>query len=179
MGSVRNLNGSAAHTTPDERRRHLRQIIDHFKIAMLINRDAGDAMLVARPMRIARVDDDGMMYFAASTHTLKTRDVEVDTRVCVTMQNKTCYASLTGTCRVTRDPDLIAMLWDDSWKSFFPIGANDPSLCILIVDPERAEYWDETGATGLPYLFQAAKAYVTGHAVDLPVQEHAEVQLGR
>ncbi len=170
---------NGTHTTPDERRRHLRHILDHFKIAMLVNRDAGDAMLVSRPMTIARVDDDGTIYFAASTRTLKTRDVEVDPRVAVTLQNKTAYASLTGTCHVSVDPDLVAMLWHDSWKVFFPEGPLDPTLCILIFDPERAEYWDEQGARGLTYLFQAAKAYVTGGAVDNVVQLHAEVQLGR
>jgi general stress protein 26 len=169
---------SPQQPTPDERRRHLRQILDQFDTAMLVSRDLGDAMLVARPMRIARIDDDGTMYFLASAATDKTRDVEVDARAAVTVQSKTAYASLTGTCTVSGDRDLIEMLWDEDWRVYHPQGADDPTLCVLIFEPDRAEYWDAAGAGGLSFLFRAARAYVTGARVNEP-PEHAAVQLGR
>jgi general stress protein 26 len=165
-------------TTPDERRRHLRHILDQFDTAMLVSRDLADAMLVARPMRIARIDDDGTMYFLASAATDKTRDVEVDARAAVTVQGKNAYASLTGTCNVSGDRDLIEMLWDEDWRVFHPQGPDDPSLCALIFEPDRAEYWDAAGSGGLSFLFRAARAYVTGARVNEPA-EHAAIQLGR
>ncbi|HTJ45041.1 MAG TPA: pyridoxamine 5'-phosphate oxidase family protein [Kofleriaceae bacterium] len=166
------------HPTPDERRRHLRQILDHFDTAMLVSRDAEDAMLVARPMKIAGIDDDGTMYFVANAQTHGTRDIEVDPRVAVTVQNKTAWATLTGTCHVSGDRDLIDLLWQEEWRIFHPGGPDDPALCVLVFEPDRAEYWDGAGTRGLSFLVRAAKAYVTGNPVVEP-PEHAEIQLGR
>ena len=39
---------------------------------------------------------------------------------------------------------------------------HDPDLVLLSVDPEVAECWDVAGLNRLRYLFDAAKAYVTG-----------------
>ena len=33
---------------------------------------------------------------------------------------------------------------------------------LLSVDPEIPEFWDVAGVNRLPYLFDAARAYVTG-----------------
>ena len=39
---------------------------------------------------------------------------------------------------------------------------DDPSLCLLRVEPVEASYWDMTGTTGIKYVFEMARAFVTG-----------------
>jgi hypothetical protein len=50
----------------------------------------------------------------------------------------------------------------ESWKVWYPKGKDDPSLCLIRVDPTEAAYWDMSGSAGIRYLFGMAKAYVTG-----------------
>lgn len=48
----------------------------------------------------------------------------------------------------------------------FSTAIADPSLAIVLVEPEEASYWDTSGGEGFKYLFEAAKAYVTGARPD-------------
>jgi general stress protein 26 len=78
------------------------------------------------------------------------------------MQDRRRFVSLSGTARIVRDRALIARLWKSSWKVWFPKGKDDPALCLLRVDPTEAAYWDMSGSAGVRYVFEMAKAYVTG-----------------
>ncbi|MBL6749220.1 MAG: pyridoxamine 5'-phosphate oxidase family protein, partial [Nevskia sp.] len=35
-------------------------------------------------------------------------------------------------------------LWKPHQRAFFPLGPDDPSLVLLRVKPERAEYWERS-----------------------------------
>ena len=59
----------------------------------------------------------------------------------------------------------------------FSGGRSDPDIAIIIVDPERGEYWDQSGTRGLSYMFRAAKAYVTGKDVERRPDDHGKVRL--
>jgi hypothetical protein len=54
------------------------------------------------------------------------------------------------------------LLWQAAWKAWFPEGAGDPSLVLIEIDPERAEYWDRTGTRRLEFMWEAGKAIATG-----------------
>ena len=70
--------------------------------------------------------------------------------------------SLTGVARIVKDRALIDRLWTEAWKVWFPKGKDDPSIGLLEVDVSVAEYWDQSGAKGIRYLFEAVAAYVRG-----------------
>lgn len=166
-----------AENQPDDaaHRAHLREILDDAGTVMLVTRAAEG--LHGRPMAIARVDDDGTIYLTTSIETAKVRELETDPRVDLFFQSKTRYATVSGAATVRRDRALVHELWAESWKLWFPEGKDDPNIVILVIDPERGEYWDQSGARGLSFLFRAARAYVTGKEVEPRPQDHGKVRM--
>jgi len=144
-----------------EKRDRLGELMSQFDTAMLVTRTA-DGELRSRPLAIARKRDDGALYFSTAIDSPKVVELETDPHVNVAMQNKTQFVSVSGHARVSRERELIEDLWSESWKVWFPKGKDDPALAIVIVEPFEAAYWDASGAAGLRYLFESAKAYVTG-----------------
>jgi general stress protein 26 len=143
-----------------EKHSRLMELLSHFETAMLVTR-AGEQMR-ARPLSIAESGEDGAVYFSTAIDSPKVAELEADPHVNVVMQDGRRFVSLSGTARVVRDRALIERLWKPSWKVWFPKGKDDPSLCLLRVDPTEAGYWDMSGSRGVRYVFEMAKAYVTG-----------------
>jgi general stress protein 26 len=146
---------------PSERREQLQKVMHGFDTAMLVTRGA-DGGMHARPLAIAEHSNAEVLYFASSADSTKVKELSADPSVNVTMQDKRRFVSVTGRAEVVRDRGLIDRLWSESWKIWFPQGKDDPSLCILVVDPSEATYWDGAGVQGLRFLFEAAKAYIRG-----------------
>jgi general stress protein 26 len=153
---------SKEHTpSDDEIRKHFGEIVARFATAMLVTRTPEGA-LRARPLTVAGSEPSGELYFSTSLEAPKVQEIEADAHVVVTFQSGKAYGSVSGTARLSRDRSLIARLWKESWKVWFPKGKDDPTLAILSVSPTAAEYWDQSGLAGLKYVFRALKAYVTG-----------------
>jgi general stress protein 26 len=149
-------------TLPEDEKRHrLSTLLSLFDTAMLVTRTA-DGGMRARPLSIAESQDDGAMYFSTAVDSPKVEELEADPHVNVVMQDGRRFVSLSGTATVVRDRALIDRLWRPAWKVWFPLGKDDPSLCLLRIDPNDAAYWDLTGTTGIRYAFEMAKAYVKG-----------------
>ena len=143
-----------------EKQARLSKLVSQFDTAMLVTR-TGDGMR-ARPLTIADAQADGTMYFSTAVESPKVHELEADPHVDVVMQDGRRFVSLSGTARIVRDRALIARLWKASWKVWFPAGPDDPSLCLLRVDSTEAAYWDMSGTAGVRYVFEMAKAFVTG-----------------
>lgn len=164
-------------TTHDQdQRAHLVSVLEGFETAMLVTKSrTGD--LSARPMALAEVREDGTIYFSTNITSPKVEEIVVDPQVLVTMQGKTKFAQLSGVAAIVKDRALVDRLWKEDWKVWFPKGKDDPSLCLIAVDPERGEYWDNSGAKGLAYLYRAAKAYLQGTRPEASRDQAAKVQL--
>jgi general stress protein 26 len=145
----------------EEKRQRLSTLLDLFETAMLVTRTS-DGTLRARPLSIAESQDGGFMYFSTAIESPKVQELEADPHVNVVMQDGRRFVSVSGIAHVVRDRALIERLWRPAWKVWFPAGIDDPSLCLLRVDPTEAAYWDLTGTTGIRYAFEIAKAYVKG-----------------
>src|SRR5690606_2026933 len=79
-----------------------------------------------------------------STRTHKTSEIEADPRVCVAysdIDNNT-YVSVSGTAEVVQDRAKIEEMWNPVYKAWFPDGLDDPTICLLRIDVEQAEYLD-------------------------------------
>jgi general stress protein 26 len=152
--------GEAVKVSDDEKREHVSKLVAGFDTAMLITSGSAGG-LRSRPLSIADKRSDGTLYFATSIDSEKVHEIERDPSVNVALQDGHRFVSLTGRARIVRDRALIHELWSESWKVWFPEGETDPSLCLLAVEPTEASYWDGGGATGLKYLFEMARAYVT------------------
>jgi general stress protein 26 len=147
--------------TDSEKREHLKELISDFRTAMLVTRTI-DGGLRSRPLAIADDRTGAALSFATAIDSAKVHELEADDQVNVAMQGKQRFVSVTGVARIERDRALIDRLWSEAWKPWFPGGKGDPSLCILTVEPTEASYWDNSGGEGVKYLFEMAKAFVTG-----------------
>jgi len=163
--------------TPEEQahRDHLHQLLRDFHVAMVVSHDPDGAM-VARPMAIARIDRDGAMYFTTNVATTPAAEIAADPQVTVVVQSKTQFAAVRGVARLSTDRFLIQSLWQETWRVWFPEGKDDPAIAILVVEPHHGEYWDNAQASGLKFMFAAAKAYLRGKLPD-DREEHGEVDM--
>jgi general stress protein 26 len=56
-------------------------------------------------------------------------------------------------------------LWSPILKAWFPEGLDDPSLCLLKISIDQAEYW-ESPSGKIVQLFGFVKAIATGESAD-------------
>jgi len=148
-------------------RTHLLELLADFTESMLVTH-ADDHRLEARPMSVAEVSDSGVLWFCADLDSGKAAQLAANPEVAVVMQGKTKYVSVSGRAWISRDRAQIDRLWRESWKLWFPQGKDDPTLCLIAVQPSDAQWWDNSGARGLRFAFEAAKAYVTGQEAHMP-----------
>jgi len=151
----------ASIVSEGEKRQRLSELVSRFDTAMLVTRTDSGGMR-ARPLSIADSGEDGALYFSTAIDSPKVQELEIDPHVAVVMQDRRRYVSISGVARVVRDRALIERLWSASWKIWFPQGKDDPSLCVLQVEPIEAAYWDMSGRQGVKYVFQMAKAFLSG-----------------
>lgn len=156
----------------------IRTLLGKFDTAMLVTHD-GDGPGRARPMAIAKIEVNCDLWFFTALHSGKTHEIENDQNVLLVFQNDhRAYLSLAGRASLVVDRAQAAALWKDSYKTWFPGGVDDPELSLIRVAAMEVEYWDNTGFKGVKYLFEAAKAYVSGERprVNEP-EQHGRVTL--
>lgn len=153
---------TTTNLSPAEKRERVKDLMRHFDTAMLTTHTPNGG-LRSRPLSIAHNDEDPMgLYFATAIDSPKVHELELNAGVNVSMQDKRRFVSVTGEARVILDRGLLERLWSETWRVWFPKGKNDPTLCIVVVEPREAAYWDMSGTEGISYLFEMAQAYVTG-----------------
>ena len=140
-------------------------LIKNVQIAMLTTIDGG--VLRSRPMQTQEAEFDGDLWFFTSTDTHKTDEIEKDNRVNVAYAspNDNTYVSVSGTAALVNDKEKIEELWNPILKAWFPKGLDDPTLILLKVSVEQAEYWDSSSST-VVQVVGFVKALVTGERAD-------------
>ena len=154
----------------------LHDLLDGFDTAMLVTNTKNGA-LHSRPMRVAEIAEDGEIFFVTAAQSSKVDEIEKDASLTLILQGKLKFVALNGTGIVVQDQELINRLWSEAWKVWFPKGRADPSLRILKVLPQEAEYWDTIGMQGVSYAFEAAKAYVKGEQPEVSEKQHGTITL--
>jgi general stress protein 26 len=119
----------------------LRELLADFGSAMLVTRTAAGE-LRARPMVVAQLEPNGLMWFMTERHSGKLEEVANDDHVNISMQSKSKFVSVSGRAVVIEDARKVDELWNEAWKVYFPGGKDDPSLVLLKVHGETGEYWD-------------------------------------
>ena len=156
---------------------HLYDLLKDFDTAMLVTQSA-DGHMHSRPMAIAELRADSDAYFVTSIESPKVAEIKANPTVTLTFQSSKQYASLSGQATIVRDQALIDRLYKEDWKIWFPQGKSDPSISMLKFNAQHGEYWDNAGAQGLKFVFEAAKAYVKGERPKEDDQkQHAKVEL--
>ena len=132
--------------------------------------------LRSRPMSTQQVEFDGDLWFFTGDNTNKVEEIEKDNRVNVSYAKpeSNTFISVSGTATLVKDRAKIEELWNPIYKAWFPEGLDDPTLALLKVTVEEAEYWDSPSST----FVQVAgfiKALATGQQAD--GGDHGKIKL--
>lgn len=134
----------------------------------------------ARPMHVARAEDEAAdVWFFMDKGATLVEEIKAEATVMLAFQNEnSAYLSLRGKARVIEDRKRIKELWKESYRVWFPGGAEDSNIALVAVDPIDAEYWDNRGMNKLEYMFESAKAYIKGEKPDVgDIDQHAKTNL--
>ena len=158
-------------------RAHVQELLADFHTGMLVTH-ASSERFHARPMAIADRDANGDVWFVTSGGAPKVAEAREDGRALLTMQSQSKWVTLGGHLEIVNDRAKIDELWNDGFKVWFPKGKDDPSLTLMHLVTDEAEYWDQSGLKGVKYALAAAKAFVKGERVEAndPAM-HATVKL--
>ena len=159
----------------NEGSKHLYDVVNDFDVAMLVTY-TGDA-IHARPMAMTHLDNGIGAYLVTNINSLKVDEISANPTALLTFQSARKFASVRGELTVLHDRQLIEKMWKETWKVWFPGGKTDSKLCLLKVDAERAEYWDNSGIQGLKYLFEGLKSVVLKKRPETDQKQNAKVTL--
>lgn len=148
-----------------------------FATGMLVTVSTEGA-LSARPMAVARVDDDGSIWFVTSRDSSAVDEVLSYDRAAVELQAATLHMHVYGRAKVYLDKEHRRALWSEMMRPWFPDGPETAELCAVRVQPTSADWWDLRGSNALRFAFEAAKAVVKGETIPADAQgEHVHADL--
>lgn len=148
-------------------------IVQGARVAIVTTVSAGGS-LVSRPLALPDRAFDGELWFFTEDPSPKTDEIRANPNVNVSVESGDDYVSLSGTGSVSRDRTMIEGLWSRHSEAWFEGGIDDPSVALLHVVVDTAEYWK----FGSPKVVAAAKyaaALVTGNQPDIGENEVVEI----
>lgn len=159
----------------DEGRKKIGELIKDVRICMLTTA-ASDGTFDSRPMATQEAEFDGTVWFLTRHESGKVREIENEQHVSLIYSDpsKHSYVTAKGRAQISQDKTKIHELWNPMFKAWFPEGVEDPSIAVLKVEVDEAQYWEASSSKlifGLRYLARA----VTGGKVD--VGEQGKVQM--
>ena len=166
-------------SAPRDDTTRVHDLLAGFSTVMLVTREGGGAGVRARPMGVAKLDDDCTLTFLASVESAKVHEATKDPQGHVVAQSQAVFLSVRGALEVVHDRGRIRAAWSPANRVYFPKGKDDPELCLVVMHPEEAEIWDVSGARGIGYLVEAARALLSGHRPrhDAVVSTHDVISL--
>jgi len=161
-----------------EQREHFISMLKRFDTVMLVTLNS-EHEFHGRPMVVASVEPDGRLWFLTGKGTGKVHEIEMDSHAYLTAQDGDSeFLTLSGRATLIEDHEKVRELWEEGFKVWFPSGADDPNIELISIRPEYGEYWDTTGIHRVKYMWEAAKAYVTGTTPDVEdPEQHGRVRL--
>ncbi len=121
--------------------------------------------LTSRPMTLQEVEFDGDLWFFAERDSDWIGHIQVSPQVNVGIGSGGTWVSLTGQAVVVSDVAKKKELWNGGVAAWLPQGPEDPSVVLVKVDGDTAEYWDSPGGR-LATAFSFVKAKATGQRID-------------
>ncbi len=122
--------------------RKLAELIGEIRIAMLTT-TTEDGSFRSRPMTTQRAKFDGKLWFFTKRESAKVEEVRRHRRVSLSYAKPedNSYISISGAAELISDQKKAQELWDTRYEEWFPQGPSDPSLILIRVTAEQAQYW--------------------------------------
>jgi general stress protein 26 len=140
-------------------------IISSTRFATVTTHSA-DGSLYSRPLAVLSKEFDGTVWFFTQDLSPKTEDILNDPHVNVAYADGASTVSLAGTATVDRDQARIDEFWNPYAEAWFEGGRQDPTVALLRVDVDSAEYW-HVDKPAVIRAVEVAKALVTKTAPDV------------
>lgn len=168
-----------AETPNTEGIKKLNELIKDIGTAMLVTADA-DGTLRSRPMGTQQIESDGDLWFFTGKNTGKTHAIEHDQHVNISYSSPkdNRYVSVSGRAELVEDKKKVEELWNPLLKAWFPEGIDDPSIALIKVKVEQAEFWDIKSSTMIQ-LAGFVKAIFTGKQIQPDKSQHDKISLNK
>jgi len=152
------------------------ELVDQARISMLTTMTA-DGRHVSRPMALQDVEFDGDLWFFVHDDSSKIADIRSHPQVNVSFSDEkhSAWTSLSGTAELVEDKAKAEELWSPALEVWFADGLDTPTLALLKVHVETAEYWDAPRSK-VRQLVGGIRAAVTGDPQKFP-SENATTRL--
>ncbi len=136
-------------------------IIEKVGVCMMTTNFVGG--LRARPLEARPDRSAGLIFFVTDIHSAKEDEIEArpDVGLAFVDSSDNAYLSITARASVSRDADGIRAAWRKTDEVWWPGGPADPNVCLLRVEPSKAELWDGPASAAVT-AFEFAKARLTG-----------------
>ena len=148
-------------------------IVASAKIALLTTTTL-DGHLHSRPLAVQDAEYDGELWFFTQDPSRKVDDIRTHPQVNAAFESDKGFLSIAGRAELVHDRAKIDELWSPQVSAWFPEGKDDPTVGLLRVVPESAEYWSDD-TPNVAKVFKIAKAAVTGGQPD--IGENRSVEL--
>ncbi|MFT3728005.1 MAG: pyridoxamine 5'-phosphate oxidase family protein [Terricaulis sp.] len=134
------------------------KLIDKIHVCMLATRDR--EQIRARPMSAIGREGENTIYFLTDEKGHKDEQIDDNGYVCLIFAKPDSgkFMSVNGTARVLQDAALTKELWSTAAEAFWE-SPEDPSIRIIQVTPQEAEFWE--GPHGLVATVQMVIAAAT------------------
>lgn len=98
----------------------------------------------SRPMAPEKIDDQANFWFLSASGSHKNKELEKDPAVQLLFQGSSYsdFLSVYGRAEISRDRQKIEELWDETMKTWFTQGKDDPQITVIRVFPTEGYYWD-------------------------------------
>lgn len=94
-------------------------------------------------MGLQEAEFDGDLWFFAFSDSDKVAQIRQNSQVNAAFNtSKQAWVSVSGTAEIVDDRNKAAELWSPFLKAWFPDGLDTPTLTLIKVRAESAEYWD-------------------------------------
>lgn len=134
------------------------KLIDKIGICMFASKE--DDRIRSRPMGAKPNQSANAIYFLTDERGHKDKQVAQDNHVCLSFAQPGDgkFLTVSGDARVLNDRMLIKELWDTAAEAWWN-GPDDPSVRVIVVTPEDAQFWE--GPHGIVATFAMVVAAAT------------------
>ncbi|MBR7743989.1 pyridoxamine 5'-phosphate oxidase family protein [Phycicoccus sp. BSK3Z-2] len=143
---------------------HVHELIGGQRTAMLTTIHEQTGALTSRPMTLQRADEDGTLWFLGATDSAAAHEIQAHPDVNVAFTKEGAWVSVAGRAEARHDPERAKDLWNEFAETWFQVEPDDPSVAVIRVDGDTAQYWDSPGKAAT--VVEMVKARVTGDRPD-------------
>ncbi len=115
----------------------------------------------SRPMVVQKTDETGSVWFLSALASVKTLELEQDSRVTLYFQGSSYadFLEINGHAVLSNDKNQVEDLWDPTMSAWFPNGKEDPNISVIQFIPESGYYWDNKHGNAIAGIKMLVSAF--------------------